>query len=86
VDRQLVIGAVVALALLAAGRGVQLVRRRWRRRARKWYHDHVRLTSSSYAAVRLDRPASPGETLPTVQLSVRDLGLRICRLEENPTR
>jgi transposase-like protein len=86
VEWQLVIGAVVALALLAAGHGVQSLRRRWRRQARKWYHDHVRLTSSTYAAVRFERPAEPNLRLPTIQLAVRDLGLRTCRLEENPTR
>jgi hypothetical protein len=86
VDRQLVIEMVVALALVAAGRGVQSLRRRWRRLARKWYHDHVRLTSTTYAAVRFERPAEPMPRLPTIQLAVRDLGLRTCQLEENSTR
>jgi hypothetical protein len=79
------IGVVVVLAVLAASAGVRSARRRRRSRARKWYHDHARLTPSSYGAVRLDRPAADPES-PSIRLAVRDLGLRTCRLEENTTR
>jgi hypothetical protein len=86
VDPQLMIGAAVAILVLVAAIAVRPVRRRRRRRARKWYHDHARLTPITYAAVRFDRSPDAGPAAPTIRLALRDVGLRTCRLEENTER
>lgn len=80
------IAAVVAILVLVAAIGARPVRHRRRAKARKWYHDHARLTPITYAAVRFDQTANADPKPPLIRLAVRDLGLRTCRLEENSTR
>jgi hypothetical protein len=86
VVKQLMIAAAVVILMLVAALGVRSVRRHRRAKARKWYHDHARLTPITHAAVRFDLPADAGPKPPSIRLAVRDLGLRACRLEERTTR
>ncbi len=85
-DPQLMIGVAVAILVLVAAVAVQPIRRRRRRRARKWYHDHARLTPITYAAVRFDRAPDAGPAAPVIRLGLRGIGLRTCRFEENTER
>lgn len=78
-----VAGGVAIVLLIAALVATRAFRRRRRRLARRWYYDHVRLTSRPGVEAGFD---SSSVLSPSVRLAVRDTRLQTCELEEADAR